>query len=323
MILLLAAGVQIESDKEQGGSLPKLKEMWTLDDGSSLYAKFSERVEKDESVEVVFVEVETSKEIHLPITRLSDRDEEYLIRNLTGVENGRVVGIVDGDTFDLLTPAKSLLRIRIRGIDAPERGQDYYKASKKQLSDLIFNKEVTIEPEKTDRYDRIVAKARIEGSLEDVGLEMIKLGFAWHAEKYFKGDEYAAAQREAQANEIGLWAGIRAQDPEQFRNRKKIEPAVTENLRRERNWEFDDRLTYLRKVPTPPLNFERRPSQFQSIWTRKSPRILPTHWLNTNPNVKPQERKRHNRTCTRNFGKTKRGRFCAPTEGVACKICGG
>ncbi|MFT5467818.1 MAG: micrococcal nuclease [Verrucomicrobiales bacterium] len=319
--LILSIASQIENQKASVGSHNGhhrfLKDTWTLADGKSLYASFSERLEtKGGKIEIVFVEVETSKEIRMPIDQLSDLDKEYLLRHLEGVATGKVIGIVDGDTFDLLTPAKSKLRIRIQGIDAPERGQAYYKASKQQLADLVFGKEATITLETIDRYDRIVASARTEQGT-DVGLGMIESGYAWHADRYLVSAEYAAAQKKANEDGIGLWAGIRPVSPEAFRGRKKVVPIGEVKSKGEKVRVYGSRFFDLRKALGAPAHFEHRKSQFQSVWIRETPAKLPTRWLNSSSN------KRHNRSCIGNFGKTKRGRFCTPSEGVACKICGG
>jgi micrococcal nuclease len=56
--------------------------------------------------------------------------------------SGRIVGVVDGDTVDLLTEANERIRIRLAGIDAPERGQGFSRRAKQGLSDLTFNRQV-------------------------------------------------------------------------------------------------------------------------------------------------------------------------------------
>lgn len=83
---------------------------------------------------------------------------------------GRVVGILDGDTIDVLTATNTQVRIRLAGIDAPEKKQPFGQSSKQMLSDLVFSKGVTIEWSKKDRYGRIVGKsvsARLRCQLED------------------------------------------------------------------------------------------------------------------------------------------------------------
>jgi endonuclease YncB( thermonuclease family) len=69
---------------------------------------------------------------------------------------GRVVAIADGDTITVLDAGKTQHRIRLAGIDAPERGQAFGQASKRRLSELVFDREVSIEFSKLDRNGRIV-----------------------------------------------------------------------------------------------------------------------------------------------------------------------
>src|SRR5204863_9459601 len=95
---------------------------------------------------------------------------------------GRVVRIADGDTVTILDATNTQHRIRLQGIDAPESHQAFGTQSKKNLSDLIFDKDVTVEYEKIDRYGRIVGKITLAGT--DIDLEQIKAGMAWHYKDY-------------------------------------------------------------------------------------------------------------------------------------------
>ena len=55
------------------------------------------------------------------------------------IQEGYVVGIIDGDTYDLLMTDKKTVRVRMNGIDAPEKGMPFYNVSKKYLAQLCFN----------------------------------------------------------------------------------------------------------------------------------------------------------------------------------------
>ncbi len=94
------------------------------------------------------------------------------------VLKGKVVGVSDGDTITILDSAKDQHKIRLTGIDAPEKAQAFGQASKKSLSDLIFNKEVEVVWVKHDRYQRIIGKVVLNG--EDICLEQVRRGMAWH-----------------------------------------------------------------------------------------------------------------------------------------------
>ena len=73
---------------------------------------------------------------------------------------GEVVGVADGDTITVLTADKSKHRIRIDGIDAPERTQPYSQRSKQSLSDMVHRQQVTAECSKIDRFGPKCASCR-------------------------------------------------------------------------------------------------------------------------------------------------------------------
>jgi len=134
---------------------------------------------------------------------------------------GQVVGVLDGDTIDVLTADKERVRVRLAGIDAPEKSQAFGSASKRHLSDLVYGKNVSVEWHKRDRYGRVVGKVRCDGV--DVDLEMVKAGFAWHYIKYTQEQmpsdrtAYADAQVAAREQRRGLWQDGSAKPPWDFR----------------------------------------------------------------------------------------------------------
>lgn len=144
--------------------------------------------------------------------------------------SGRVVGVVDGDTLDVLTPAKELVRIRLVGIDAPEKGQAFGQVAKKALSDLAFDRWVTVETGKRDRYDRRVGKVLVGGT--DINLEMAARGFAWHFKRYQKEQSpadqqlYDQAERAARGAHRGLWADREPVAPWDFRAQRRASKAA-------------------------------------------------------------------------------------------------
>ncbi len=93
-----------------------------------------------------------------------------------------VIGISDGDTVRVLTTERRQVKIRIAGIDAPEKNQAFGQASKKGKSDCAFGKPVEIEWHKLDRYGRTIGKIQASGI--DCGLRQIELGLAWHYKAY-------------------------------------------------------------------------------------------------------------------------------------------
>jgi endonuclease YncB( thermonuclease family) len=136
---------------------------------------------------------------------------------------GRVVGVIDGDTLDILTASFEMLRVRLSGIDAPELGQAFGRNAKAALSSLVFARSVAIEWRKRDRYDRVVAKVMLEG--RDIALEMLALGMAWHYTRFEAEQpaadrrEYADAQTRARVARRGLWADAAPVPPWDYRAR--------------------------------------------------------------------------------------------------------
>ncbi len=130
---------------------------------------------------------------------------------------GYVIGIIDGDTYDLLLEDKTTIRIRMDGIDAPEKGMPFYKVSKKYLSELCFNKNVIYEQTAQDAHSRIVAKTYLDDGRE-CGEELIKAGLAWHFKKYSTEKKLADLEIEARNKKIGIWSDPRPMSP--WDNRK-------------------------------------------------------------------------------------------------------
>ncbi len=71
---------------------------------------------------------------------------------------GKVGRVVDGDTLYVLDANYKEHKIRLAGIDAPERRQAYGLASRKHLASIVAGQQVTVEYQKRDRYGRIVGK---------------------------------------------------------------------------------------------------------------------------------------------------------------------
>jgi len=139
--------------------------------------------------------------------------------------NGRVVGITDGDTITVLSSTNTQYKIRLSAIDAPEKRQNFGNVSKQALSNLIFNKEVTVETNYQLSWGRPVGVVYLDG--EDINLQQIKNGMAWFSRKYennLTGDDrlrYLRAEEDAIRNKIGLWGHPKPVAPWDFRSSRK------------------------------------------------------------------------------------------------------
>lgn len=125
------------------------------------------------------------------------------------VLEGLVVGVADGDTLTVLDDTKEQHRIRLSGIDAPEKRQPFGNVSRQHLADAVFQRRVLVEYQKTDRYGRIIGKVMLDG--RDECLAQVVAGLAWHYKHYAREqppedrETYAAAEDAAKAARRGLW----------------------------------------------------------------------------------------------------------------------
>jgi endonuclease YncB( thermonuclease family) len=133
---------------------------------------------------------------------------------------GKVVAIADGDTLTVFT-GEFQYKIRLAGIDAPEKRQPFGERSKQSLANLAFGKTVTVEYHKVDRYGRLVGKVLVNG--HDVNLEQVRLGMGWHYKQYEREQlpedrvTYAVAEVRARRERLGLWADQGAIAPWEWR----------------------------------------------------------------------------------------------------------
>ena len=116
----------------------------------------------------------------------------------------RVVGVADGDTLTVLTDGKRQVRVRLAGIDAPERRQPYGTRARQGLSALGFGRAAQVEVEDTDRYGRPVGRVRVGG--RDVNAEMVRRRAAWVYVRYNRDPSLVPLEAEARAARLGVWA---------------------------------------------------------------------------------------------------------------------
>jgi endonuclease YncB( thermonuclease family) len=139
---------------------------------------------------------------------------------------GEVVGLSDGDTVTVLDASNSQHKVRLAGIDAPEKQQPFGDRARQNLASLVFRQPVTVEWEKTDRYGRLVGKVVVEGV--DVGLAQVRAGLAWHYTAYAKEQAlqdqkaYSEAEHGARADRRGLWQQPQPVAPWDFRKAKRL-----------------------------------------------------------------------------------------------------
>ena len=133
---------------------------------------------------------------------------------------GKVVKIIDGDTFDVLLVDNTTVRIRMFGIDCPERRQDYYQVCKDALGEYIFGKNVELILHGKDAYRRTLAEVFFQK--ENINVKMVKNGFAWHFKKYSSDLIIAEAENNARKAKIGLWKMDNSIAPWKYRELNRI-----------------------------------------------------------------------------------------------------
>ena len=128
----------------------------------------------------------------------------------------RVVSVSDGDTFTAINRDNLQLKIRVYGIDAPEKKQDFGQKSKQQLSDYIFGKDIYIDVQSQDSWGRFISYVYTPDG-KDVSLLMLKEGMAWHFKKYDSSEKYLKAEETARFLKKGLWSQPAPTPPWDFR----------------------------------------------------------------------------------------------------------
>jgi endonuclease YncB( thermonuclease family) len=117
--------------------------------------------------------------------------------------DARVVAVLDGDTIEVVV-GRERRRIRLAGIDTPERGQPWAERAKRALSERVFGREVRVNAVDTDRYGRTVGEVYAENVC--VACELVRAGHAWVYRKFSDDPVLLALEAEARAARRGLWA---------------------------------------------------------------------------------------------------------------------
>lgn len=110
--------------------------------------------------------------------------------------------IVDGDTIDVSRDGETV-RIRLEGIDCPERNQPFADEATALTALLVEGKTVDVIAKERDAYGRTAARVFVDG--RDVSAELLKAGLATHYRKYNSDWLLASLERQARAGRVGMW----------------------------------------------------------------------------------------------------------------------
>lgn len=148
-----------------------------------------------------------------------ENKKQKSLRHLT-VFQGKVIGIKDGDTFEVLYDSIPE-RVRLAEIDCPEKSQPFGKNARQYASDLCFGKMVTvISNGKRDRYGRVVGTITTTDGI-NVNESLVKAGLAWHYTQYSKNAGLSNLQKEAIDAKRGLWADKSPVAPWDWRKQRR------------------------------------------------------------------------------------------------------
>ena len=155
--------------------------------------------------------------------------------------SGRVLSVETGDAISVEDGKKKMRKVRLSGIDAPEKGQSFARQSEQNLSRMVYGKPVTVYYRKYDRYGRIVGKVMVAApgacpavqvecpKTLDAGLAQITVGLAWYHKEHAQeqspedGERYGFAESDARARRAGLWADPKPMSPWEWRRVKRKE----------------------------------------------------------------------------------------------------
>jgi endonuclease YncB( thermonuclease family) len=149
-----------------------------------------------------------------------ERDPSFHPSFRTG---GKVVRVIDGDSFVLDSAQRGEFRVRLHAVDAPEWTQAHAGESKRALDELVRDRQIEVDCYKTDPRGREICWAHA-GSL-DLGLALVGRGAAWHLDRYADEQtlderrELARSEASARRERRGLWAVPDAMPPWECRAR--------------------------------------------------------------------------------------------------------
>jgi micrococcal nuclease len=138
---------------------------------------------------------------------------------------GKVVGVSDGDTIKVLRDGE-LVKVKLYGVDTPEKAQPFGNRAKKFTVALVAGKVVDVMDITYDKYGRTVGLVRVDGKLLDTAL--VQAGMAWVYRKYCDRQQLCndllSYESRAKNNGIGLWADTDPIPPWTWRKAERIKP---------------------------------------------------------------------------------------------------
>lgn len=150
-----------------------------------------------------------------------------LIPSLAVAESfsGKVVGIADGDTISVMRSGRAE-KVRLQGIDTPEKKQAFGSRAKQLTSDLVFGKIVTVKVSDRDRYGRVIGEVILPDG-RSLNRELLRAGFAWWYRAYSRDETLGSLEAEARTQRRGLWRDREPTPPWEFRKKQRERKATS------------------------------------------------------------------------------------------------
>ena len=143
------------------------------------------------------------------------------IPSLCHAWSGKVIHVADGDTITVLREGKKV-KVRLYGIDTPEKSQWYGQNAKSFTSAQVFGKTVEVQEIDVDRYGRVVGLVSV-GNLV-LNRHLVAYGYAWVYHHYCKEpfcSEWSRVEAKARSEKRGLWKTANAIPPWEYRRSKR------------------------------------------------------------------------------------------------------
>jgi endonuclease YncB( thermonuclease family) len=127
---------------------------------------------------------------------------------------GTVTKVYDGDTIEVIY-ARVRTKVRLYGIDCPERTQNFGKEARDFTRKMVFKKKVEVTPVSRDRHGNTLAWVALYD--RKLNYELLKAGLAWHFDQHAPPRKLAGLEAEARKNKVGLWREPEPTPPWEFR----------------------------------------------------------------------------------------------------------
>jgi endonuclease YncB( thermonuclease family) len=133
------------------------------------------------------------------------------------------MSVTDGDTVRVRDSAGVEFNVRVEGVDCPESGQPFGGVARRFTLTAVFDQIVVVKPMGHDARARLIA--RIVHGDNDLSVELLKNGLAWHYTQFSKDPVLSAAEHDARINKRGLWSGENPVPPWVWRRQSRQERA--------------------------------------------------------------------------------------------------